>query len=267
LLFGPNPDDGRTRVRMDRTGAPLYEPAVRKTPVYCRLSTNDNPRTIFLYPLPSKTLGTCLQDFIDLSQKSHTPSHSKPEVNQHTGGKLSGANENDATNSDPTGSKAPVSTSPSQIHVLFRVSIDEDKLEETDFKDWLLGAPASARGVRILSIILSCSNLLLIRLPIEVWDLIPPSSAMGFIGWIRETPSENPPVSIHGKDRYQTFVTTSESKQQSQEDGGTTQASCEMLSGLKSRKRWQSDADDVQFDPERRSPRKQLGGKYSHRVY
>jgi len=146
--------EGRMRVRTNGTNA-IFERSVRRTPVHCQLSLNDRPRAIVLSPLPDPRERT-KQEFLDLgcSVKSDNPGEKE-------------------------------SRESSELHALLRVSLVEDEFNETEFKDWLCGAPAAAKGIRILGVLPSCSTLLLIDVPIEVWDMLPPSPAISFIAFIR----------------------------------------------------------------------------------
>jgi hypothetical protein len=69
----------------------------------------------------------------------------------------------------------------------------EDEFNEGEFRDWLCSAPAAAKGIKILGVLPSCSTMLLIQVPVEVWDMLPPSPAITFIGWVRDSDMEMTP--------------------------------------------------------------------------
>jgi len=143
--------DGRMRVRTNGSEA-IFETPRRRTPIHCQLSLNDRPRAIVLSPLAATT--TDGAEFIELGNSC--------------------------------GIKTAVGSwdSAPQLQALLRVSIAEDEFNETEFKDWLCSAPAAARGIRVMGIWPSCSTMLLLRVPIEVWDLLPPSPAVSFVAFV-----------------------------------------------------------------------------------
>jgi hypothetical protein len=151
--------DGKMRVRT-ADGAAIFETPRRRTPIHCQLSVNHRPRAIVLAPLPdeaSSTLAT-RTEFVDLGTFSGDTNRSCPEA-------------------------------PPRLHALLRVSLVEGEFNETEFKDWLCSAPAAAKGIKVLGVLPSCSTLLLLRVPIEVWDLLSPSPAVSFVAFVQDTES------------------------------------------------------------------------------
>ncbi|KAK1750948.1 hypothetical protein QBC47DRAFT_309110 [Echria macrotheca] len=138
---------GNLKVAVGPDGSPILDVPRRRTPIHCQLSLNSRPRAIVLSPLPRSKGGP---DFIQLDHVQ------KP------------ADKNN----------------PPELQVLLKVSIIEDKFNEADFKDWLCAAPPAAKEIKILGVLPSCSTLLLLRVPIEVWDMLSPSPAISFIGFV-----------------------------------------------------------------------------------
>ncbi len=68
--------------------------------------------------------------------------------------------------------------------VLLAVRLGEDHFDENEFKDWMCSVPAPAKSIKVLGAIPSLSTLLLIQVPVVVWDLLPPSPAVSFIGFV-----------------------------------------------------------------------------------
>lgn len=151
-------DAGKRKVCLNGHGVPLFEPPVRRTPIHCQLSLNDRPRAIVLSPPPAQT--KIQEDFIDLSK--------------HNSGAAG------------VGNATAQSGSPPHLHALLRVSLVEDEFSETEFRDWLCGAPEATKGIKILGVLPSCSTMLLIQLPVEIWDLLPSSPAVSFIGFVQD---------------------------------------------------------------------------------
>jgi len=77
-----------------------------------------------------------------------------------------------------------------QVLVCFRVTRDD--FDPATWAKWLLEAPAEARDlVKIDGFYGSFSSLLLVRMPIQVWDVLPGSPAVSFVGFVT-TSNEGP---------------------------------------------------------------------------
>ncbi len=150
--------DGGGKLRVQRNGdTPIFDMPVRRTPIHCLLSQNDRPRAIVLAPLPPQTgLPEGQHEFIDLN------------------GTAAASQEASRTAED----------SGPRLEVLLRISLADDQFNEVEFKEWLCDAPAIAKGIRVLNVLPSCSTLLLLQIPVEVWDMLPPSPAISFIGFV-----------------------------------------------------------------------------------
>ncbi|KAK0609669.1 hypothetical protein B0T17DRAFT_593977 [Bombardia bombarda] len=144
-------DDTNSTVALDeRTGRPLFEPPYRRTPIYCFLSKK--PRTILLSPLPASTLSNSRQEFVLLN----TPTIQQRQI-------------------------------PSRdTEVLISVRLRGDRLSAErwkQWKEWLLEAPPEAQGITIDAAYPSGSVMLVLKIPLVVWDLLPDSPAISFIGY------------------------------------------------------------------------------------
>ena len=77
-----------------------------------------------------------------------------------------------------------------QVLVCFRVTRDD--FDPTEWVKWLLEAPPEARDlVRIDGFYGSFSSLLLVRMPVQVWSLLPGSPSVSFVGFVT-TRNEGP---------------------------------------------------------------------------
>ncbi|KAK5651228.1 hypothetical protein OQA88_12692 [Cercophora sp. LCS_1] len=148
-------NSGESEICRDRDGYLVYEEPVCRTPIHCQLSQNQPPRAIVLSPLPETSSSN--QPFIQLNTDCNTDSKE------------------------------------ALVHALLRVSLVEDAFDETAFKDWLCSAPEGARKIGVIGALASFSTMLLIQVPVEVWDLLPASPAIAFLGYVREeaTPNKN----------------------------------------------------------------------------
>ncbi|KAJ8125136.1 hypothetical protein O1611_g8505 [Lasiodiplodia mahajangana] len=71
-------------------------------------------------------------------------------------------------------------------HVMISLALEEDQnLNVEDWERWLGTIPALAKYVRIQGIFKSHSTLLLLSLPVMVWDMLPDHQACNFIAFIR----------------------------------------------------------------------------------
>ena len=59
---------------------------------------------------------------------------------------------------------------------------DDDKKKLRNWREWLRNIPSAAKSVKIQAVYRSCSTLLLLSMPIVIWDLLPATSAYSFIG-------------------------------------------------------------------------------------
>lgn len=68
------------------------------------------------------------------------------------------------------------------------VSLDEDQtLPTSDLVDWLTSIPALVKFAHIEGIYKSDSTLIILSIPVAVWDLLPNDVAVCFIGFVRSS--------------------------------------------------------------------------------
>ena len=85
-------------------------------------------------------------------------------------------------------SMIPSSAEPNedQPHVMISLALEEDqKLDINAWEQWLSSFPALAKYVKVQGVFKSHSTLLLLSLPVMVWDLLPDDPACSFIAFIR----------------------------------------------------------------------------------
>ncbi|KXX72810.1 Homeobox protein EgHBX4 [Madurella mycetomatis] len=71
-------------------------------------------------------------------------------------------------------------------HVMISLALEEDqRLDINAWETWLAGFPALAKYVKIQGVFKSHSTLLLMSLPVMVWDLLPDDPACSFVAFIR----------------------------------------------------------------------------------
>ncbi|KAL2137331.1 hypothetical protein VTI74DRAFT_3271 [Chaetomium olivicolor] len=71
-------------------------------------------------------------------------------------------------------------------HVLISLALEDDqRLDLNDWETWLAAFPAIAKYVKIQGVFKSHSTLLLLSLPVMVWDFLPDDPACSFVSFIR----------------------------------------------------------------------------------
>ncbi|KAK3950641.1 hypothetical protein QBC32DRAFT_264097 [Pseudoneurospora amorphoporcata] len=82
----------------------------------------------------------------------------------------------------------PMTSEPNEDepHVMISLALEKDQRLDLDaWEQWLAGFPAMAKYVKVQGVFKSHSTLLLLSLPIMVWDLLPDDPACSFIAFIR----------------------------------------------------------------------------------
>ena len=150
----------------------------RKTPIYSILTNEGLPRSIELKPLPPRHLRA-----LELPASSTPPTSSSATHFNHL-----------LTESSQR-SLEEVWPDPEFKHpkVLISLALDEDQwLSTSDWKDWLSSVPAMAKSAKVEGIYKSDSTLVLLSLPVAVWDMLPQDAAVSFLGFIRSENLVNP---------------------------------------------------------------------------
>lgn len=71
-------------------------------------------------------------------------------------------------------------------HVMISLALEDDqRLDVNAWENWLAAFPAIAKYVKVQGVFKSHSTLLLLSLPVMVWDLLPEDLACNFVGFIR----------------------------------------------------------------------------------
>ncbi|KND92166.1 hypothetical protein TOPH_03229 [Tolypocladium ophioglossoides CBS 100239] len=71
-------------------------------------------------------------------------------------------------------------------HVMISLALEHDqRLDINAWEQWLNAFPAMARYVKVQGVFKSHSTLLLVSMPVMIWDLLPEDNAMAFVAFIR----------------------------------------------------------------------------------
>ncbi|GAB1314653.1 hypothetical protein MFIFM68171_04863 [Madurella fahalii] len=155
---------------VDRNGAPVEQKSRRQCPVHYWLS--GRPKSITLAPLRKKHAGESdeFEAVVKLSHKS--PVSTSVDTPQDLA---------------ETGVVQFARAEFPQVLISFRVT--KDLFDVETWVKWLLEAPPEARDlIKIQGFYGSFSSLLLVKMPVQIWSLLPESSAVSFIGF---TTTEN----------------------------------------------------------------------------
>ena len=93
----------------------------------------------------------------------------------------------DPAESDPSqSSETSIESQELRPRVLISVALEQEQILRTeDWIDWLKSFPALAHWIHLESAYVSDSNLLLISLPVVLWDMLPKHPAISFISFVR----------------------------------------------------------------------------------
>ena len=151
----------------------------RKTPVHTILTNEGKPRSIVLSPIESISLLS--------PEVSASLAHSLPSDSSSQDVEMEDSSNDSATTSIPSSVSSPGRGSEQCCPtVLIAVALEEDQRLHLDtWVEWLRDIPAIARYARVEGIYESYSTLMLLSLPVDIWDLIPNNPAVSFIGFIK----------------------------------------------------------------------------------
>ena len=154
--------------RYSRTG--YYEQ--RKTPIYICLANEGNQRSIQLHPIkPRESL------------------YPDPTVPPSPISSLNSSSE-DLMASAAESSQTSLSQEENGINykgpkVLISVALEEDQLLHTnEWLEWLESVPAFAKATHVEGIYRANSSLLLLILPVEIWDMLGENKAVQFLAFV-----------------------------------------------------------------------------------
>ncbi|KAM7183554.1 hypothetical protein V8F20_012578 [Naviculisporaceae sp. PSN 640] len=167
--------DTRGKIKCAHDGSVVFERVQRRTPFYRFLSDNKQPRPIYIAPLPA------------------APNHYKPGESPLKTQRGKHVLEEDSENEQDHAVNAPAGATPASAspptepdvpRVLVRVLLNEGQFNIDNFADWILQAPKQAIDVHIEGAYGSLSTLLIIKMPLAVWNLLPGDPALSLIGYI-----------------------------------------------------------------------------------
>lgn len=153
-------------------GLLLYERQPRKTPIYSILCETFPRRSIVL-GLLLDSLSSSSSD-CDQEDSDSSPTTS-PELSD-SDGESKRTFQSCRLEAGQPGSQFP--------QVLLAIRLDDDKFDLAAWVEWVRNAPLEAKDIHIQSTYGSFSTLVLIRMPIPVWNMLPENPAYSFVGFV-----------------------------------------------------------------------------------
>ena len=151
----------------------------RKTPIYIVLSSEGKQRSIGLKPLQPN--GHLAVELAATSIQGPLSDSSESSIEAQTIG------DDDTLNSSQS-SIDQVWPDPEFHHpkVLISLSLEEDQWLHTDeWVEWMRSVPAFVKYANVDGIYKSGSTLIVLSIPVAVWDLLPKDPAIAFINFIK----------------------------------------------------------------------------------
>jgi hypothetical protein len=173
--------DDQGNIWLDGKGRPKYECHKRKTPVHFFLTQETPCRSIMLSPLPQNLSSMAVIDTSSRESSTETSGNQSPDENSQASTAISGQPE--------------IMEGDQQLEVLLSVQLESDFLNDDDddgrkkevraWCEWVRNIPLGAKRPKIQAIYKSCSTLVLLSMPIVLWDLLPENAAYSFISFVR----------------------------------------------------------------------------------
>jgi hypothetical protein len=164
-------DDNGKR-KEDLAGRLQYERQPRRTPIYSILCETQPRRSIQLAPL--KPMPESSDEVVN-GLKRHSDHSNGPVPSE----KLS------AIDDPPRKRKRPVDEVVEYPQVLLAIRLDKHELDLDAWKECLLRQlPSEAKEIKIEGIFSSFSTLLLLRIPVAIWNVLPENLAYNFVGFV-----------------------------------------------------------------------------------
>jgi len=152
-------DDGNNK--KDANGEYIFERQPRRTPIYNILCESKNRRSIILTPRTYSNLNS-------------TPPPSSLCPSPYVG-------------VDTPGSKKRKISVEEQIQwpqIILSIRLDSAQLEIDTWREYIRSLPAEAQDIKIEGVWKSFSTLLIVRMPVTIWNLLPDHGAYSFVGFV-----------------------------------------------------------------------------------
>ncbi|KAI5459953.1 hypothetical protein BGZ63DRAFT_389102 [Mariannaea sp. PMI_226] len=122
---------------------------------------------------------------IELSRQGGGDQLPSPALSPTSSGPMEGGR---APDSGPVARNDHMFTEPNEDtpHVMISLALEDDqRLDINAWEQWLSAFPAMAKYVKVQGVFKSHSTLLLVSMPVGIWDLLPEDNATSFVAFIR----------------------------------------------------------------------------------
>jgi hypothetical protein len=155
----------------------LFEHQPRRTPIFTVLCRANPTRSIILAPL-----GMMYPSPSDPTEESFSRAFGKrPQADMHSDD-CEQRYVNQPDDEEGRKRKRPVDDAVKFPSILLAVRLEKCFSEES-WVEWVRNAPFDAKDIHVEGKYLSFSTLLLLRMPVSVWNLLPDDSAYSFVGY------------------------------------------------------------------------------------
>jgi hypothetical protein len=147
------------------------EPLVRRTPFYSTLCKTIPPRSISLAPLRQLHATTTLDSGEDTPESS-------------SAGSSGPCNSSGNDQSHPRKRKRALEDDRKCPQILLAVRLTKSSIDRESWAEWIRNAPPEAEDIYVEGKYDSFSTLLLLRMPVSTWNLLPDNPAYSFVGFV-----------------------------------------------------------------------------------
>ena len=170
ICWTPNFDkDEKGKYKEGEDGRLQLEHQPRKTPIYSVLCESKLRRNIILAPLRRAIPVVFTPSQIGVSGSSAGTSP---------------ASYADSSTANSKKRKRSAEEETKWPQVVLSVRLGKDDFEIPTWKEWIRSIPAEAKDIKVEGVYKSFSTLLLVRMPVAVWDMLPENEAYSFVGFI-----------------------------------------------------------------------------------
>jgi hypothetical protein len=152
-----------------------HERQPRRTPIYSILCESKPRRSIVLAPLiPIQQASKIVPQAVP---SSTSPNASPQPDTEAKTAPLKRSNKRKRAVQE-------LSKEPKWPQIVLSVRLEEAELEISTWQEWIRSLPAEAKDIKIEGMYKSFSTLLLIRMPVSVWNLLPDNRTYSLVGYV-----------------------------------------------------------------------------------
>lgn len=152
----------------------------RRTPIYIVVSNVSRPRSIELQPLQQRYSRDVQEQVISSKSTSRGTTFSSLSI----AGDSSSASETASETSNSSVSEVWPDRAYDHPKVIISIALEEEQfLIPQHLADWIRSVPALVRFANVEGIYKSHSTMVLIAIPVAIWNLVPSNPAISFVGF------------------------------------------------------------------------------------